>query len=884
MISIGNLQVDFIRREIRHNRQLLQVGSRAFDILELLANANGALVSKDEIMRVVWPTTIVEENNLQVHVSALRKALGVDSELIRTVAGRGYRLLQSPNPINVTDLEARPSYVVQCSEPPPNSDVEAKIESPDLCHSAELVGRDQPLKELLVALRRCSVVTLVGTGGIGKTRLAIEAARHACTGFANGVAIVSLAAVTDEHFALEALAMALGLKITGCPLTMDAITKALAGKRRLIVLDNCEHVIDAAANIALELSNAAQVVLATSREPLRIPTETVYPVPSLEVPVDKARGNDVQMAAAVRLFLARVRAAEPGFQADEKCMDLIGALCRSLDGIPLAIELAAARAATLGVEALTCHLGNNLRILTGGYRTAMPRHQTMRATLDWSYRLLTDLERAIFRRLGPFIGGFTLDALRFLAKRESWPEEDMSEAFSGLILKSMVCAPSQGPQRRYRLLETTRQYALQRLDDNGEQNSAATVHAEYLMTLISNTHAQRNEHSDDSLMEVFSSELDNVRAALEWSLSPCGDASVGVTLASAAVPFFFELSLVGECCSRAQQALEVFKNAAICKVPPGVVLRLESAVAAALVFTSGPIDATRRAWSKVYSDAVLAGDVEHEARALWGLWNAHQCGGEPRDALIMAQRFRGLAGRTGNNTLCLLGMRIEGATLHYLGEQAEAREKLEAMLGAYDPSIHRWKMMGFRIEHGIVARATLARVLWAQGHGLQAMEMAQATFRAATAYDNELVTCHVLVESVIPIALMRNDLKLARVGIAALSTHAARMSFHTWIACCECYEMCAALISNPTVECVHALESKIAQLRNTGHLAPLAFLLWKKCEALAKLNELDAALAAADQALEHCEATGERWLHAELCRMKRTILMVLRDGMRAVNG
>lgn len=624
MISIGGLQVDFIRREILHDQKLLQVSSRAFDILELLANANGALVSKDEIMRVVWPTTVVEDNNVQVHISALRKAFGIDSVLIRTVAGRGYRLLQISNPVSETGAEIAPSYVKRRSKSPLASNLEVEIQSPDVCHPAELVGRDQPLRELLVALRQHSVVTLVGTGGIGKTRLAMEAARHASPAFANGVAIVPLASVTDEHFALEAVATALGLKITGCLLTMDTITKALEGKRLLIVLDNCEHIIEAAANIALELSNASQVVLATSRELLRIPAETVFRVPSLEVTVDKSRGNDVRMAAAVRLFLSRVRAAAPGFHADEKCMDLIGTLCRSLDGIPLAIELAAARASTLGVVALICHLGDSLRMLTGGYRTAMPRHQTMRATLDWSYRLLTDLERAIFRRLGTFVGGFTLDALRFLAKREGWPDEDMLEAFSGLISKSMVSAPPQGPQQRYRLLETTRQYALQRLDDNGERSAAATAHADYLMTLMNST--RWTEHSDDSLMAVFSSELDNVRAALEWSLSPGGDASTGVALASAAVPFFFELSLVGECGSRAQQALEVFKNAVTCKVSPGVVLRLESAMAAALVLTSAPINETRQAWSKVYSESVITGDVKHEARFMGTLECSPACG------------------------------------------------------------------------------------------------------------------------------------------------------------------------------------------------------------------------------------------------------------------
>lgn len=649
MISIGDLQVDFNRREIRNRNKLLHVGSRAFDILELLANANGELVSKDEIMRAVWPTTVVEENNVQVHVSALRKAFGAESELIKTDAGRGYRLLQTRGPNNNRNAGTAPPETEASGQSVPTSSMREPMQPSVDRNIAELVGRDQQLKELKAALRRSTTVTLTGTGGIGKTRLALEAARRSSTDFPDGVVVVSLASVTDEHFALEAVAVALGAKITGCQLTMNTIIKTLHGKRQLIVLDNCEHIVDAAAHIALELRGASQVVLATTRELLRIPEEIVYRVPSLDVPADDARGEEVGMAAAVRLFLARVRAAEPAFYADENRMALIGALCRTLDGIPLAIELAAARAATLGVEALNYHLGDSLRILTGGYRTATPRHQTLRATLDWSYRLLTDSERVLFRRLGSFVGGFTLDAVRFLAEKEGWCNADSCEAFRGLISKSMISADSYGPQRRYRLLETTRRYALQRLDDEGERISAATAHADYLLTLLNDAQTHWTEQTDKSLMAVFSIELDNVRAALEWSLSPSGDASIGVSLASAAVPFFFELSLVRECGSRAQQALDVFEKSAICNVSSDALLRLESAMAAALVLTSGPVDEARGACSKVYSDAMLAGNVEHEARALWGLWNAHRHGGKPLDAQTMARRFRGLAGRTGNN-------------------------------------------------------------------------------------------------------------------------------------------------------------------------------------------------------------------------------------------
>jgi predicted ATPase/DNA-binding winged helix-turn-helix (wHTH) protein len=881
MIHIGDLQVDFVRREIRHNECLLHVGTRAFDILELLANANGALVSKDEIMRVVWPKTVVEENNLQVHVSALRKALGTDSQLIRTVAGRGYRLLQITSPRNESSVAATVSEIEPNGTSSPPFPERGTSRPPVACFLAELVGREQPLRELLTEIRRNSTVTLVGTGGIGKTRLALEAARHASDDFPDGVAVISLASVTDERFALEAVASALSVKLTGSLPTIDIVIKALQGKRLLIVLDNCEHIVDAAAHIAVELNNASQVVLATSREPLRIPEETVYPVPSLEVPAEHASGKEVQTAAAVRLFLARVRAAEPTFHADENSMLLIGAVCRSLDGIPLAIELAAARAATLGVEALNYHLGDSLQSLTGGYRTAMPRHQTMRATLDWSYRLLTELERSMLHRLGVFVGGFTLNAVRFLAEKEGWCKEDMAEAFSGLVLKSMVTARADGSDRRYRLLETTRHYALQKLDDNGERRQAATAHAEYLLRLLNDSQTHWSERSDNSWIAVFSSELDNVRAALEWSLSSSGAASVGVSLASAAVPFLFELSLVSECCSRARQALEVLRNAANCKVSPDAVLRLETAMAAALILTSGPVDETRKAWAKVHSDAVLRGSAEHEARALWGLWTTHHQGGEPRDALITAQRFLSLAGRTGNNTLCLLGMRIEGVALHYFGEQDEARERLETMSNTYDQSVHRWKTIGFRIDHGIVARATLARVLWVQGYERQAMELAQATFLAAVEYDNEMITCYVLVEAVIPIAIMTDNLQSARVGIAALSEQAYRMSFHTWVGCCKCYEHCVSVMSAPQANQLQAFASAIARLRETGFLAPLTFFLWKYSQALIAHDEFDTALTAIDQALDHCEVTGERWLYAELCRMKGTILISRGDEMRA---
>ncbi|NPT47635.1 transcriptional regulator [Paraburkholderia sp. 1N] len=871
MLRIGDLEIDFVMREVRRNGAPLRVGSRAFDILELLNNANGELVSKDEILRVVWPRTVVEENNLQVQISALRKVFGSSSQLIRTVSGRGYKLLQCTNAVRAehscnTQSDAALVASIDDSQTISNGSI------------VDLFGRDLTLAEVLTVLKRREMVTLVGTGGIGKTRLAIEAARKVAPAFPDGVAVISFSSVTDERFALDAAAAGLRMNNASAPLSVNTIVDAVRGKRLLIVLDNCEHVVGSAANIALALRNSGHVILATSREPLRIPDEALYPVPPLVVPEAVSTGGAVLLTGAAQLFLARVREVAPEFTVDERTVLLIGAVCRALDGIPLAIELAAARAALIGIEVLGNCLNDRLRILTGGCRTAPPRHQTMRATLDWSYRLLSDIERSVLRRLGVFIGGFTFDAIRFLTVDRDVSTWETLDAFCGLVSKSMVAAQLDGNGRRYRLLETTRDYALQQLDDNGERNAALAMHARYLLTLFGEAPAHATERTDEKRQADFTCELDNVRAALEWSFSSSGDPSMGVALASATVPYLFDLPLLSECCSRARQALAVYNSTMNREIPPEAVLKLRAALAAGLVYTKGPGPDARHEWMNLYADAVLQRNTEYEARALWGLWNAHQYGGEPKAALLMARRFCDLARGQADVARSLLGIGIEGITLHYLGDQRQARARLEEMLAAYDHSEHRWSTTGFRIEHGIAARATLSRVLWVQGSVQRALELAQSTLEAAIDYDNEMVTCYVLVEAAIPLAILSDDLVRAREAIAALRERVSRMSFPIWIAVCACYEQCVAAAASPNSGQLRLFSIAIEHLAQTGFRAPLTFLLCRYGQALANCGDAMNALKAVDQAIEHGNLTGEHWLHAELCRVKRKILSTRENG------
>ncbi|RQT30541.1 winged helix-turn-helix domain-containing protein [Burkholderia cepacia] len=591
MIRIGTLHVFLDRREIRSNGKLLRIGSRAFEILELLIRANGALVSKDEIMQRVWPHTVVEENNLQVHVAALRKALADDRNLIVTVPGRGYRLVGGR-----AEVAAPVRAVTSRLTAAPTA----------------LVGREQTVAEVLAALDTARVVTLVGAGGIGKTRVALEAAMRAEASFPDGAAFVSLATVACPQFVPDALAAAFGIAQSTGSLTLEAVLASVANRRMLLVLDNCEHLLDAAARIASALteSDAGLRVLATSREALRIQGERLCPIPPLEVPREGADDAETLGASAVQLFSARVQAADPRFPLDERSVSLMASVCRRLDGLPLAIELAAARAAVLGIDVLAAHLDDHFRLLTGGFRTALPRHQTLQAMYDWSYRLLGDAERLLLRWLGVFRDTFSIDAVREIVGATRLADADLLDTIAGLVSKSLLSLESAHGAPRYRLLTTTRAYALQQLENNGECAAAARAHANYFHTLFRLAPVDDGGPLAESRLDVIRRELGNLRAALDWAFSPNGDAEIGIALAAVAVPCLFDLSLVDECRERARAALDSMRDMDETRTRDDARVRLLAAYAAALAHTAGSTQVAHDAWSEVHALGFDTGESE----------------------------------------------------------------------------------------------------------------------------------------------------------------------------------------------------------------------------------------------------------------------------------
>lgn len=465
MISIGQATVSLELREVFSHGVPLRVGTRAFDILEFLISCPGRLVTKDEILRRVWPDTVVEENNLQVHVSALRKALGADRDLIRTIPGRGYMLIGSEDDARLIQPTETAGADIS------GSHADALLRCSELPHDIALIGREGAVEEICEALLGASLLSLVGSGGIGKTALAIRVAHQLALTEGWHVCFVPLAPLSCAERIVEALASALNLEAIPEQSILESIIECLEQRNRLIILDNGEHLIDSVAKLSEQLLHRCPSlkILVTSREPLRINRERSVSVTPLVVPSPAADRFDVLHSSAARLFLTRLRALDSAFPADESAaldgesVALIGAVCRTLDGIPLALEMAAARAATLGLFELASSLEHNVHLLCGGLRSAPQRHQSLDASVDWSYRLLDADERRVLGRLGELCGRFSLDEACEIAQTADLSRSRVMDCIVGLAQKSLLVVSAEGPFRFYRLLGATRTWVAHRL-------------------------------------------------------------------------------------------------------------------------------------------------------------------------------------------------------------------------------------------------------------------------------------------------------------------------------------------------------------------------------------------------------------------------------------
>jgi predicted ATPase/DNA-binding winged helix-turn-helix (wHTH) protein len=861
--NTGPWEIDFCKRELRSGGTPVPVGGRAFEIVETLVRAAGELVTKDEIMRRVWPGATVEENTLQVHISAIRKALGPDRAMLKTASGRGYRLLGRWLVRENADSPDVPTSSFGIPSPPRSTNLPQA--------TSNLIGRTTAVRELRDLLSAYRIVTLTGPGGIGKTVLALKVSRCLVPRFADGIWLVELASLFDPNLVASAVATALGVKLGGGPITPDSVARAIAGRQLLLILDNCEHVIDAATALAETVVSLCSgvSVLATSREVLRTAGECVYRVPPLEVPLRNLEAaEDATVHSAVHLFVVRIQALRSDFLPRREDLATACAVCRHLDGIPLAIEFAAARAAVLGVSEVAARLDDRFKLLSSGRRTALPRHQTLRATLDWSYNLLGESERCLLRHIAVFPASFTLEAAAAVIGDKA---SDVVDELSSLVSKSFLMPDGSTTAGRWRLLETIRVYALEKLGDAGELEGARRRHAEFFRQLIAVSTTGPSPRPLLENMAQFGRELDNVRAALDWAFAPNGDTATGAILTAAYAPVWLNMALLFECRERTEQAIDRLTRDTDVDARVRMQLHLEHGVA--VVFTMGSLKTASAVLRVAHEIAVSLDDANAEMRAHWALWVLNGMSSEFSAVQSSAEQFSLLAHRTGDPAAVLFADRLVGVALQREGRQPEAQRCFERVLERHVPP----KDLGYTIwanfDPRVFARTFLARSLWLQGLVEQATAQALTAIEDARAAGNAMSYCESLHFAACPIALMTGNHGAARQALTELidvSTANNSPLYRMWA---RGLEATLLIKGGEFASGLMILRAVLDTIAETGWTINHPELLGLAAEGLAGMGRCGEAVAMVDLALARAKANGGPEFVAELFRLKGEFLL-----------
>jgi predicted ATPase/DNA-binding winged helix-turn-helix (wHTH) protein len=865
-IVFGPFRLLAERRLLLEGETPVRLGSRALDILLVLLERPGELVPQADLIARVWPDTIVEDATLRVHIAALRRALGEgqdDRRFLLNVPGRGYRFI----------LPAAGA----ASSPTPSARVAQPSESGLPVLLSRLVGRDEVIDALAGDVGNERLVSIVGPGGIGKTSVALSVAHRIHGQYRDGARFIDLAPLADASLLPRAIAVAAGMgDIPEDPL--PRLLGWLRDKQILVVLDSCEHIIGAAAQLAEEVLRIAPDVhiLTTSREPLRAEGERVHRLAPLRAPANSTglTAADALAYPAVRLFVERAAASADGFVLSDNDAAAVADICRKLDGIALAIELAAGRIDTLAVQDMARILDDRLALLTRGRRTALPRHRTLTATLDWSHDLLSDTERMVLRRLGVFAGWFSAEA----AVAAVGLHEGVAglEDIAGLINKSLVAADVSGTTAYYRLLDTTRAYALEKLADAGESNATARRHAEHYRDLLERAQADWERLPTKTLLSDYGRQLDNVRVALDWSFGSDGDTGVAMALTAAAVPLWKHLSLMEECRARVNQALTAPRQDG-----PGTVreMQLSAALGATLLSTissSGAEIAT--AWTRTLEIAEALGDVDYQLRALWGLWLAGYHSAQHRKALGLAERHRVLAATHGRRSDELVGDRMKGVSLLLLGQLGEGRQLIQRAVEEYLPESRGADILKYQFDQSVTAKTVLCQALWLQGFPVQAFARTESTVAEAIEIGHVLSICDTLVQAACPISLRVGNLEAAERYTSMLIDYATRNELRMWQAWGRCFRGILFTLQGQLEDGARVLRQAMSELPPRRFVPRQLALLGALADCECRAGLLDQGLDTIDSAIALSVTNEEIWCLGDLHRTKGELLVEKLDA------
>ena len=541
------------------------------------------------------------------------------------------------------------------------------------------VGRDRELAEIRLLVDEHRLVTLTGAGGSGKTRLALQVAAEALEGFGEGTRLVELASLDDPDLVEGTVASELGVREEPGRHLLETLAYALSDRHLLLILDNCEHLLDACARLANALlrSCAQLSILATTREPLGVPGERVYRVPSLSLPSTEQvlNAEDAHGFEAIRLFTDRARAIHPSFSLDDNNAELVASICRRLDGMPLTIELAAARLASLSLGEVDKRIDERFRLLTGNDRTALPRQQTLRALIDWSYELLDEREQTVLARLSVFAGGWTLEAADAVCRREELDDWEVVDVLCSLVDKSLVQVEPTNTGLRYRLLETVRQYAAEKLSELGRAEAAPTcrAHADFFLALAEEASPHLSGADQARWFEVVDLEHDNLRVAATLFVSEESTIDRALRIGSSLRDFWF-FGYLSQGIEILEAALSHPNSTALPSLRASALLN-----SAYLHFEQGDYATAQSQFEGVVEVAGSIGDPALEAEALGGLSLLALRQGDPGRASELVSTSVDLARIAGDKFVIADALNHRGPIRSVCGESGELLDLEEAL-------------------------------------------------------------------------------------------------------------------------------------------------------------------------------------------------------------
>jgi predicted ATPase/DNA-binding winged helix-turn-helix (wHTH) protein len=846
------------RQSLLQGEAPVRIGGRALDILTALVERPGEVVSKRELMARVWPNTIVDESNLKVNVAALRRALGDggpdDVRYIATVTGRGYKLIVPVTLGASSEIASAPAATTTRRHNLPTG-------------TTRVIGRADAIDAIRLDFEISRLVTIVGPGGIGKTTVALAVAEHAIGSFRDGVWLIDLALTKDPNLTPSAIAAALGIAGNNAASMLAMLCKSLRDREMLLVFDSCEHIIDASAACTSQiLAGAAGVkILITSREPLQLSGERVRRLPGLGTPPssDLLNAEEALTFPAIQLFVDRATDRLDSFKLSDADAPTVAEICRKLDGLALAIELAATRIDAFGVRALLKQLDDRFRLLVGR-RSGPERHRTLTATLGWSYSLLTVDEASLLRAASVFAGVFDIDGASVVA---NMAPAETADTLAQLSAKSLLMTDLDSDCIAYRLLETTHTYCLDKLRISGDEHGVRQRHAEHMYATLERAASEWAQRPADEWETTYRRVLDDLRASLIWTRQDAPNGPLTIHLTVAGLLLWNHFSLTEECHMHVSHAVEQLDAAGLSGT--AFEMKLKLWLGCSTMFTRGLKHQAMETLQRALNIAIQIGDTDYRLRCLMMIAIYELFTGEHDAGRHTLENFAFVAAAEDPSVLPEGDVHMGIAEL-FLGRLQPSRRRLES-LEQRDLRYFGSYAVRYLSDPIVLVRSVLTQVQWLTGSADTAMRT------AAVAVDNARQTKHHLslnniLSYACPIFYWSGFYDECDRYVAMLEESVARHGLVARRPVAIFYRAALEYARHgPSSDIIGALQRVIVEFQNINHLARMPYYLSVLADALAHSGRVDEAETTIQTALDIAHSRNEIWCLPEVLRIKGTI-------------